>query len=262
MWTALSDVDGPVLRYVPELRDGAPLADLACVVRGRTAVDAAHAAVDQLPGWLLATEDALLAAALVRSGAGPKRHAIVMQCDLRVAAPLPDIDSRFTCVDLPDSPAGHDWAAILPSWRAAFPPDHPDHFAGDDDTAIAFLMRLVDGSELGPLHRSTTLLLDASGVPSAGIMVNIRPQDPPLGGPWIADIWRDPSLRGTGVGAMLIGRAKRLLREDGQVSLGLAVTAGNPAQRTYEAQGFSTVIEAQTVLLPPAPQPEFQFPST
>ncbi len=260
-WTALADGDGPVLRYVPELRDGTPIADLACIVRGRSAADAAHAAIAQLPAWLLATEDTTLAAALVRSGAAPKRHAIVMQCDLRINAPVLDVDSRFTCVDLPDSPADPQWTAILPSWRAAFPSDHPDHFAGDDDTAIAFIMRLVDGTELGPLHRSTTLLLDSSGVPVAGIMVNIRPQDPPLGGPWIADIWRDPSLRGTGVGAMLIGRARRLLREDGQVSLGLAVTAGNPARHTYAGQGFSTVIESQTVLLPPAPEPAFQFPS-
>ena len=69
------------------------------------------------------------------------------------------------------------------------------------------------------------------------------------------------SVRGTGVGAMLISRAKVLLAEDGLVSLGLAVTAGNPAQRTYEEQGFSTVTESQTVLLPPAPEPEFRFPS-
>ncbi len=250
-----------MLRYASELRDGTPIADLACVVRGRTATDAAHAAIGQLPDWLLATEDTVLAAALVRAGARPKRHAIVMQCDLRVSAPPVDIDQRLTCADLPDSPAGPEWAAILPSWRAAFPPDHPDHFDGDDATAIAFLMRLVDGSELGPMHRSTTLLVDGMGRPVAGIMINVRAQDPPLGGPWIADIWRDPSLRGTGVGAMLISRAKVLLAEDGLVSLGLAVTAGNPAQRTYEEQGFSTVTESQTVLLPPAPEPEFRFPS-
>jgi len=108
----------------------------------------------------------------------------------------------------------------------------------------------VDGSELGPLHRSTTLLADEADTPVAGIMVNIRSHDPPLGGPWIADIWRDPSLRGTGVGALLIGHAKRLLTEDGYPCLGLAVSAGNPARATYRLQGFRTVTESQTVLLP------------
>ncbi len=164
--------------------------------------------------------------------------------------PLVDIDPRFSRQSLPSTTDPQVWAPILPSWRAAFPPDHPDHFDGDDPLAIAFLRRLVDGSELGPLHRSTTLLVDESGTPVAGIMVNIRSQDPPLGGPWIADIWRDPALRGTGVGAMLISHAKRLLSEDGYACLGLAVTAGNPARATYQAQGFRTVTESQTVLLP------------
>lgn len=249
------------MRYVPELREGAPIADLASVTPHRTTAAATAAALAQLPGWLLATDDLSLASCLVKMGAKPRRHALVMQCDLRVvtaASParprgvpqLVDIDPRFSRQSLPSTTDPQAWARILPSWRAAFPPDHPDHFDGNDPLAIAFLRRLVDGSELGPLHRSTTLLVDESGTPVAGIMVNIRSQDPPLGGPWIADIWRDPALRGTGVGAMLISHAKRLLSEDGYSCLGLAVTAGNPARATYQAQGFRTVTESQTVLLP------------
>ena len=46
---------------------------------------------------------------------------------------------------------------------------------------------------------------------------------------------------------MLISHAKRLLSEDGYACLGLAVTAGNPARATYQAQGFRTVTESQTV---------------
>lgn len=246
---------------MPELREGAPIADLASVTPHRTTAAATTAALAQLPGWLLATDDLSLASCLVKMGAKPRRHALVMQCDLRVAAAglparphgvpeLVEIDPRFHTQSLPITTDPKVWAPILPSWRAAFPPDHPDHFDGDDPLAIAFLRRLVDGSELGPLHRSTTLLVDESGTPVAGIMVNIRSQDPPLGGPWIADIWRDPALRGTGVGAMLISHAKRLLSEDGYACLGLAVTAGNPARATYQAQGFRTVTESQTVLLP------------
>jgi ribosomal protein S18 acetylase RimI-like enzyme len=250
VWKALADHDGPVLRYVPELREGTPIADLATVIPHRSSGDAAAAALAQLPGWLLATGDLALANRLIKMGAKPRRHAIVMQCDLRGELNLVDIDPRFTLRSLPDTADPRLWAPLLPSWRAAFPPDHPDHFDGDDPLAIAFLRRLIDGSELGPLHRSTTVLLDGSGTPVAGIMVNIRSQDPPLGGAWIADIWRDPALRGTGVGAMLISHAKRLLVEDGHACLGLAVTAGNPARATYHAQGFRTVTESQTVLLP------------
>ncbi len=249
-WKALTDADGPVLRYVPELREGAPIADLASVTPNRTTAAAAAAALAQLPGWLLATDDLSLAGCLVKMGAKPRRHAVVMQCDLRTPVTTPAADPRFTLRALPDTTDPRAWAPILPSWRAAFPPDHPDHFDGDDALAIAFLRRLVDGTELGPLHRSTTLLADEAGTPVAGIMVNIRSHDPPLGGPWIADIWRDPALRGTGVGGLLIDHAKALLAEDGYASLGLAVTAGNPARATYQAQGFRTITESQTVLLP------------
>jgi GNAT superfamily N-acetyltransferase len=251
-----------VLRYVAEHREGTPIADRARVVPGRTFADAAAAAAIQLPGWLLATDDLALSGLLVRAGATLKRHAFVMQCDLRTAVASGDIDPRFTRDALPGTSAATAWTAILPSWRAAFPPEHPDHFDGDDATAVAFIMRLVDGSELGPLHRSTTLLLDSAGTPVAGILINIRAQDPPWGGPWIADIWRDPALHGTGVGTMLIGHAQRLLVEDGHVSLGLAVSAGNSARHTYQACGFHTVNESQTVLLPAAAEPEFRFPSS
>ena len=249
-WKALADADGPVLRYVPELRDGAPIADLASVTPHRTTKAAATAALAQLPGWLLATDDLSLAGCLVKLGAKPRRHAVVMQCDLRIPTTELEPDPRFTLRPLPDTTDPRAWASILPRWRAAFPPDHPDHFDGDDPLAIAFLRRLIDGSELGPLHRSTTLLADESGTPVAGIMVNVRSQDPPMGGPWVADIWRDPALRGTGVGTVLINHAKTLLALDGYAALGLAVTAGNPARASYQAQGFRTVTESQTVLLP------------
>lgn len=234
------------------MREGTPIADLATVVPGRTAAEAADAvlAERELAGWLLSTENASLAARLIRVGAKPRRHAFVMQCDLRAHHDAPPVDARFTPLPLPAPGDRAAWQAVLPSWRDAFPPDHPDHFPGDDDTAIAFLGRLVDGSELGPLHRATTLLADDRGTVVAGIMVNVRPQDPPWGGPWIADLWRDPALRGTGVGALLIGHACRLLREDGFATLGLAVTHGNPARRSYERAGFRVVIESQTVLLP------------
>jgi GNAT superfamily N-acetyltransferase len=219
-------------------------------VPGRTAGDAARAAVGQLPGWLLATDSQTLAGSLVRAGAGRRRQAFVMQCDLRQHPGGPITDDRFTPWPLPAPGDAQGWASVLPAWRAAFPPDHPDHFTGDDRTAIAFILRLVDGTELGPLHRSSILLCDGDGRCGAGIIVNIRPQEPPWGGAWIADIWRDPSLRGTGVGSLLIQHAKLLLAEDGHVSLSLAVTAGNPAKRTYEAQGFQTVSQGQTLLLP------------
>jgi len=234
------------------VREGTPIADLAAVAPGRTAADAAAAVLadPDLAGWLLSTDNPSLAARLIRVGAKPRRHAFVMQCDLREPLGEPVIDSRFSLGPLPDADDRAAWRAVLPSWRDAYPSDHPDHFPGDDDTAVAFLRRLVDGTELGRLHPASTLLVDSGGRPVAGIMVNVRSQDPPWGGPWIADIWRDPSLRGEGVGSLLITHARRVLAEDGFATLGLTVTHANPARRSYERAGFRVVVESQTVLLP------------
>lgn len=219
---------------------------------GRTAADAAAAVLADpaLAGWLLSTDNPSLAARLIRVGAKPRRHAFVMQRDLREPLDEPEADARLRLMPMPDADDRGGWEAVLPSWRDAYPPDHPDHFPGDDDTAVAFLRRLVDGSELGRFHPASTLLADSGGRPVAGVMINVRLQDPPLGGPWIADIWRDPSLRGAGVGSLLIGRACRVLAEDGFATLGLTVTQGNPARRSYERAGFRVVAESQTVLLP------------
>lgn len=219
---------------------------------GRTAADAAAAVLADpgLAGWLLSTDDLGLAARLIRVGAKPRRHAFAMQCDLREPRSEPVTDARFSPAPMPAAADRAGWQAVLPSWREAYPPDHPDHFPGDDDTAVDFLRRLVDGTELGRLHAASTLLADSSGRPVAGIMINVRLQDPPLGGPWIADIWRDPSLRGEGVGSLLIDHACRVLAEDGFATLGLTVSQGNPARRSYERAGFRVVAESQTVLLP------------
>lgn len=241
-----------MLRYVHDEREGTPIADLATIVPGRTAVEASTAVLASpgLSGWLLSTENPVFAAQLVRAGAAPKRHKCVMQCDLREHPGSAPKYGRLRPTDPPRSADPSLWAAILPSWRAAFPADHPDHFDGDDAAAIAFCLRLVDGSELGPLHRSSTLLVDEHDRALAGVLVSVRPQDPPWGGAWIADIWRDPSLRGTGVGTVLIDRVKLLLAEDGHSSLSLAVTRGNSARASYDRAGFRVVVESQTLRLP------------
>ena len=58
------------------------------------------------------------------------------------------------------------------------------------------------------------------------------------GGPWITDLFVDPSAQGHGVGRALLGHALTQLTASGRDRLGLAVTLGNPARRLYEALGF------------------------
>lgn len=186
------------------------------------------------------------------AAAASVRHSFVMRCSTVDSAIIHPPVPRLRPADLPRIGELAAWAPILPSWRAAFPPDHPDHFPGDDAAAVGFLMPLIDGSELGPMHRASTLLVDESDVPVAGIIVTLRSDDQWVG-PWIADIWRDPALRGNGVGPLLITRAKELLAEDGHATLSLAVTKGNHAKRAYEREGFSVVRESWVVRLPGEP---------
>lgn len=259
---ALFDDAGAVLRFVPVERPGTPIADLADLPPGRRAVDAAAAAATQLPGWLIRTEDLALAAALIKAGGRPTRHAWTMQCDLRRApapAPMPAVPG-LRPVGIDGQTPQSTWCALLPAWRAAYPPEHPDHFDGDDAEALAVLCRLAEGLEVGPMHDSSTLVLDRTGRPLAGVLVTVLPPGPSRGGPWVADIWREPGLRGTGVGAWLIGRVQTALSTSGHVSLGLAVSTGNPARRTYDTTGFRVVSEWQTVQVPMR-TPDVTFPS-
>ena len=207
--------------------------------------------MSQLTGWTLATEDGVLAEALVDAGATLTRHAFIMSCALVDLKPPRRISEGFTVGDVPTTSEVSQWLPVLDSWQAAFPPGHPDHLdMSDPATAVQFFMRLVDGSEMGPLHRSSCLLLDEEGQALAGIIVNIRDGDPPSGGPWISDIWRDPSLRGSGVGPALIDRAKVQLVDDGFTDLTLAVTATNDAARTYEREGFVLVMDTRHLSIP------------
>ncbi len=257
---ALFDDRGVVLRFTAMSRPGAPMAASAQVPEGRSLSSAARAVADQLPGWIVQTEDFGLAAALIKVGARPVRHAFAMQCDLRRAAPKAPAPVGLTAAPLDPLCSDEGWAAVLPSWHAAFPPDHPDHFRGDDPAAIDALRLMVSGAEMGPMHASSSLVQDDAGRTVAGIIVTVTAFDPPWGGPWVIDLWRDPSLRGTGVGPWLLASAQQHLRSDGFVSLGLAVSVSNPARRTYEGAGFRVVAETQTVQMG-AETPSVMFPA-
>ncbi len=222
---------------------------IAARLDGRTAVDAANDLIAHWPGQQVTTDEAALAEHLRLSGATTVRHSFVMRCSPLDADLIDPSPSRLRLADLPRTADPGLWAPILPSWRAAFPPEHPDHLAVDDADAIAFFLPLIDGTELGPLHSASTLLIDQAGVPVAGIIINVRSHER-WGGPWIADVWRDPSLRGEGVGSMLLRRAKALVAEDGYDALSLAVTAGIDAHRAYEREGFTVVLESWRLQLP------------
>jgi ribosomal protein S18 acetylase RimI-like enzyme len=140
--------------------------------------------------------------------------------------------------------------ALLPGWRAAYPVGHPDHEPGTDDEVIAECWDGYDTPEYaGAEHRSSGIVL-RRGRPVAGIIVGLRDEPSPWGGPWVNDIWVDPAFAGRGIGAAILGQAQWLLAQDGFTTLGLVVSHGNPARRLYERSGFRTIMESWTLVLP------------
>lgn len=241
----LPDDHGPLLSYVPGERSGRPLADLVTVAPGRSVGDAVAAALSRWPGWVLATPEADLAAALLGAGAEQRRRASVMSA----ALPSPGAAMRLPTVPRRQVPV----RAVLPGWRAAYPVGHPDHEAGTDEEVIASCWDGYDTPEYaGAEHRSGGIVLRA-GRPVGGIIIGVREEPAPWGGPWVNDIWVDPAFAGRGIGAALLGQAQVILARDGFDTLGLVVSHGNRARRLYERCGFRLVAESWTLLLPAGP---------
>jgi GNAT superfamily N-acetyltransferase len=242
-WSELADHNGPVIRYVEDVRDGLPLADLAVVVPGRSTDLAVATTLADRPGWLLATEDHEFAQALLDSGAAQIRHAFVMSADTSKHRDAPVVET------VPRSSI--DVREFLAGWLGAYPPGHPDHVDGTVEELIAQHWDWYDEPDwLAREHRSSGLVV-RDGKVVAGTIVSIRPHPAPLGGPWVHDIWRVKDASEPGLGAALIAQSMRMLDEDGFPVLGLTVSDGNLARRTYERLGFTPVIEAWTLRLPP-----------
>lgn len=246
----LTDEQGEVLSYLANTRGERQQADITEMAPGRNIADAARALVVQCPGWYMSTLDPLLAGAVRASGSTPTRHVHVMVAPTR---PNPKSNEPAIPASLEIAFrdfAEFDWADILPSWKAAYAPGHPDYQAGDDEDLIeAELRPYVEHEALGPVHRSTTLAVVEGRVVGA-IVISLRPEPVPFGGPWITEVWRDPSSPLRGLGAALVERALTMLWADGFAALGLAVTDGNPAGHVYERLGFEPSLESWTYLLP------------
>jgi GNAT superfamily N-acetyltransferase len=238
----------PIARFERGERDGRPLADLLEPADGVDAERAVATAMAELRGWRV-TGDEPFARRLVAAGARPLRHSHAMSRDLtRDPAPgdwlEPTLPAgvRLTPVDRPA-------ADLLPALLAAYPPEHPDY---DDLRDPAHPERdledLMTGRLLGPLLRCSALAVGEGGEVVGAILVNGQPGEPPLKGPWISNVFRDPAARG--VGGALLKRALALATRDRLPAVGLAVTHANPAMALYAAHGFVDVLDALSVEVP------------
>ena len=222
--TARVDPDEePFPRAVVHAAADAPIPDLA---------DAARRA---LPGHRLIVDDAALADALVERGLTLVRAATIMVLTLPVpspAVPPPHVELRA----LQDTPA--EYGEIM---RRAYPPDHPDHEHGDatPEGAAATIRGYLSGEIVGPVIAEASAEARLDGALAGVNVVSEMPDDDEFeGGPWITDLFVDPSAQGRGVGKALLGHAIEQLTALGRPTLGLAVTPGNPARGLYESLGF------------------------
>jgi GNAT superfamily N-acetyltransferase len=135
-------------------------------------------------------------------------------------------------------------ADLLPARLRAFAAGHVDH--APERAQAAVLERIVSGREAGPLLRCSRLAIDAAAGEVVGVALVT---DPPVlgseGGPWIADIYRDPAPRWAGLGSALLYSVLTAAVADHHSAIGLAVTDGNPARRLYERLGFRVVREVR-----------------
>ena len=226
-WRALHDDDGtPIGRYLHASEEGREVAarvELAVPVERAVPV-----ILRELRGMRVAGP-VELGRALVAAGGQARRHAHVYSHALET---------------VPEEPRGLaplDRRAedLLPAYDAAFPPGHPDRSAA----ALRHLSGIVAG-RLGPLLDASGIALDGDRVVAAILIAELGDAEPPLGGPWVMEVFRDPRYPGTG--RALLERA--LARVKGP-ALGLTVTEGNPAVRLYERLGFRRVLTSLTVEL-------------
>lgn len=199
--------------------------------------------------------------ALLADGATVQRHAHQMRLTLPVAA----YDNAEFVPFAPDAAPPVPWETVIPSFVAAYPPEHPDFMPGGAALIDSYLVPYTAGAQLGPLicHASALALRDdyvrdgyvrddyvRDDYVYGGILIVDRPDE----GPWVCDIWRDPRPEYAGTGAALLRWAAARL--DGFDSLGLVVTVGNEAAlRAYERVGFRIESTAWTVRLPSAQAP-------
>ncbi|WP_283133714.1 GNAT family N-acetyltransferase [Rhizohabitans arisaemae] len=229
------DAGRPVISYIEDVRNGRPSADLVEVL----GPGAADLIMRRMRGWSVVGSERL-GRELIAAGCVLERHAHLYTRNLTVEPPA----AEWPDPGLPV--VGHEKVTpeeVFPSWRSAYHPEHPDR---QDDHDLADMLA---GKVLGPLLPCSGFALDQGRV-VAGVLVADWAGQPPLSGPWIIDVFRDPAPSYAGLGSALLRRALALGAEAGLPALGLAVTEGNPARWVYERVGFELVLSSIRVTVP------------
>jgi ribosomal protein S18 acetylase RimI-like enzyme len=210
---------------------------------------AADLAASAWAGWACSSSHPELVQSLLARAATELRHAHQLThplTDLPLQVPggiaVVPLDARTL--------AARSYEVGSAAWHA-YPPGHPDHDWVDIAAAERSMRRVAAGEVLGPLLNASTVALGADDAVLGACLVVEREGPVPDGGPWILDVFRDPTAPFRGVGSAVIRAALRSLAEVGAPALGLAVTHANAgARQVYERLGFVQVSESWTVTLP------------
>jgi GNAT superfamily N-acetyltransferase len=236
-------VDGePVLSFVPIEHDGHPEADDAVPMAEPDVV--VPAVCRQLEDCWFRSPDDGLTDALIAGGATVVRHSHVMTCDV-TRTQRPRTGATVSIV-----PIGASSIELAELNVRAYPPDHVDFETNDATEAQEAIDAMLSGTLIGPFMTSASAMVTDAGRPVAVLIINRMPDHAIAGGPWVTELFRDPDPAYRGPGARLLERAIRTLRSEGETSLSLAVTEGNPALEVYRRSGFDLVASRRKLLIP------------
>jgi len=171
-----------------------------------------------------------------------------MECDPAAERlPAPAVPAGMTI----EPAAGRTPDDLLDAYIDAYPPAHPDHHVGlDRDGQREMLRALMAGEVIGPLLGCSRVACTTAGCVGASLVFDPS-GEPPLGVPWIGELFRHPDApRGTG--AALLAATLDQARTDGLRVVGLRVSDGNPARALYDRLGFRPRQEVVTVFVPAA----------
>jgi GNAT superfamily N-acetyltransferase len=200
------------------------------------------------PGSAVVVTDAGIRAGLLERGAVQVRHLFAMK---RGLAALPD-EPLIPGLHLRPWRDG-DGELLAPALVAAYGADHPDPATPDLVIAARSLEAAAHDSDNPRLPATTVADFDGRAMGTALVLSSEHITG--WKGPWLMNIFRAPAPVVPGVGRALLLRALHVLRENGESTLGLAVTASNPARALYERLGFVSHFEGWVLLLPQADHP-------
>jgi ribosomal protein S18 acetylase RimI-like enzyme len=251
--TGLYDGSGRVLLVYSasqDTRDGRPWAD-GTWRPPSVPLEATLAAVtDRLRGHAFSTSDQELVQSLIAAGAVQLRHAHVMSHPLEHLVTRTADDPGLAIEPLTAGQVSRHARRLGELCHAAYPVGHVDHTGCDLAAAVEHIRAIGRGEVLGPLMGVTRVAVDGGQIVGACLVVD-RDGTPPDGGPWVIDIFRDPSSPVRGIGAALLNAALAAARSARLSGVSLAVSHQNTrALGLYSSLGFVDIGQSWTLSLP------------